>query len=402
VADLSTTDAGSSRAAPAAPLNRRVAASYVFAVYLMAAASETFVSPFFPLIRRDFGLVVAEQAVLVAILTCGIGVANLVGGAAGYRVGDRVVIRVAAAAMSAGAIVTGTAGSFAVLLLGQAIAGLGIGLFFAPGLASIGRMFVATRGRAVASYGLGYSIGTAAASFSAGIDGIDWRWPYYVTAVLCASLVVVAPPLLDSTGDAPPPMLASLRGYLRQPLYQMSMVTALVAGSSAYIFLGFLPQLFVDRGASLTLVATLIGVGRLASVGAKWVAGWMFDRFGGARSASWIMLAIAACGVPLVALPGTWGAFVIVPFVVVMSSLFPISNALSVAGLPERSTWGIGVYRAVLVGSSAALAGVIGTLLQYFSLDAVMYGSLLVPASCAVLAVVMTRAHAGIAVATAD
>lgn len=391
-------------AAPAEPdgLNRRLAASYLFLVYTMAAASETFISPFFPLIRDDLHLVVANQATLVAVLTCGIGIGNLIGGAAGYHVGDRRVVRVAAFAMSVGALLSGLANGFVPMLVGQAVAGLGIGMFFAPGLASIGRMFAATRGRALASYGLAYSFGTAAGAFVAGIDGIDWRWPFYVSAALTLGLAVVAPPLLDSIGGKPPPMLASLRTYLRQPLYQMSLVTALVAGTSTYIFIGYAPTLFVDRGVSLTVVAMLVGVGRLASVGGKYVAGWMFDRFGGPQSARWIMLAMAICGVPLVALPGGWGVLVVTPFVLITASLFPISNALSVAGLPERSTWGIGVYRAILVGSSALLAGVVGVVLHTVSLDAVMYGTLLVPLAGAIAAGVMMRSRreAVVAVAT--
>ncbi len=375
-------------------LNRRLAATYLFAVYMMAAASETFISPFFPLIRDDLGLVVANQATLFAVLTCGIGVGNVVGGAIGYHVGDRIVVRAAAAAMSVGALVSGTAGSFAVLVVGQAVAGLGIGVFFAPGLASIGRMFPAIRGRALATYGLGYSVGTAAAAFVAGWDGIDWRWPFYATAVLTLGLTVLAPQLLDSTEGAPPPMLASLRRYMRDPFYQMSLVTALVAGAATYIFIGFAPTLFVDRGVSLTLVATLIGVGRLASIGGKYVAGWMYDRFGGPQSAQWIMYAMAVSGVPLVALPGPWGVAVVAPFVLVTASLFPISNALSVAGLPERSTWGVGVYRALLVGSSAALSGVVGVLLHVVSLDAVMYGYLALPLLGGVAAGLLTRARA--------
>ena len=389
---------------PANPdgVNRRLAASYLFLVYLMAAASETFISPFFPLIRDDLDLVVANQATLVAVLTCGIGIGNLIGGAGGYHVGDRRVVRVAAAAMSGGALLSGMSDSFGPLLVGQALAGLGIGMFFAPGLASIGRMFAATRGRALASYGLAYSLGTAAAAFVAGIDGIDWRWPFYATAVLTLGLAVIAPMLLDSTAGKPPPMLASLRTYLREPLYQMSLVTALVAGTATYIFIGYAPTLFVDRGVSLTLVAMLIGAGRLASVGGKYVAGWMFDRFGGPQSARWIMFAMAICGVPLVALPDGWGVGVVTPFVLITASLFPISNALSVAGLPERSTWGIGVYRSILVGSSALLAGVVGVLLHVLSLDAVMYGTLLIPLAGAVAAGLMMRSRreAVVAVAT--
>jgi predicted MFS family arabinose efflux permease len=384
--------------APAAPptvepagLNRRLAAVYLFCVYVMAAASETFISPFFPIVRHDLGLDLSNQATLIAVLTTGIGLGNLLGGAVGYRLGDRLVVRAAALSMSVGALVCATAPSFWQLVVGQAISGLGIGVFFAPGLASVGRMFPATRGRALATYGLGYSVGTAVAAFAAGINGIDWRLPFFVTAILTLGLAIFAPTLLDATGGRPPAMLASLRGYLRSPFYRMSLVTALVAGAATYIVIGFSPTLFVDRGISLTVVGFLIGVGRLASVGGKFVSGWAYDRFGGPRSAQWLMLSIALCGVPLVALPGGWGVVAIVPFVLVTACLFPISNALSVAGLPERSTWGVGVYRALLVGSSALLAGIVGLLLDHVSLDAVMYGSLLLPVAGWFVAGVMTR-----------
>ena len=112
----------------------------------MAAASETFISPFFPIVRHDLGLDVSNQATLIAVLTSGIGLGNLIGGAAGYHVGDRLVVRAAALSMSIGALVCATSQSFWQLLLGQAISGLGIGVFFAPGLASVGRMFAATHG----------------------------------------------------------------------------------------------------------------------------------------------------------------------------------------------------------------------------------------------------------------
>ena len=144
--------------------SRRLIFTYLFSVYLLAAVSETLISPLFPLIRDDLGLSVAQQASLVAALTTTIGVFNLVGGALGYRSGDRRIVRAAALALAIGTAISGAAGSYLPLLLGQIVIGVGSGLFFGPGLASIGRMYTATRGRAVASYGLAYSVGLALAS----------------------------------------------------------------------------------------------------------------------------------------------------------------------------------------------------------------------------------------------
>ena len=275
--------------------SRRLIFTYLFGVYLLAAVSETLISPLFPLIRDDLGLSVAQQASLVAALTTTIGVFNLVGGALGYRSGDRRIVRAAALALAIGTAISGAAGSYLPLLLGQIVIGVGSGLFFGPGLASIGRMYTATRGRAVASYGLAYSLGLALASFSANAGQTMWRWMFWGTAALALLLAFVAPRLVEARETAAaPPLLGSLKTYLANPLYRMSLVTGAVAGTMSYVVLGFTPTLFDDRGAALAVITALVGIGRLVSAGGKYLSGWMFDRIGGPYAARVIMLAIVA------------------------------------------------------------------------------------------------------------
>ena len=360
--------------------SRRLIFTYLFSVYLLAAVSETLISPLFPLIRDDLGLSVAQQASLVAALTTTIGVFNLVGGALGYRSGDRRIVRAAALALAIGTAISGAAGSYLPLLLGQIVIGVGSGLFFGPGLASIGRMYTATRGRAVASYGLAYSVGLALASFSANAGQTMWRWMFWGTAALALVLAFVAPHLVEARETAAaPPLLGSLKTYLANPLYRMSLVTGAVAGTMSYVVLGFTPTLFDDRGAALAVVTALVGIGRLVSAGGKYLSGWMFDRIGGPYAARVIMLAIVALGLGQLVPPYRVGLLFVVPFVCAVAMLFPISNALSVVALPERGSWGMGVYRAALVLASAVVSGVVTVLLRYFTLDAVMIGTLLVP-----------------------
>jgi DHA1 family quinolone resistance protein-like MFS transporter len=360
--------------------SRRVIFTYLFSVYLVAAVSETLISPLFPLIRRDLGLSVAQQASLVAALTTTIGVFNLVGGALGYRSGDRRIVRAAALALAIGAAISGAAGSYFPLLLGQIVIGVGSGLFFGPGLASIGRMYSATRGRAVASYGLAYSVGLALASFSANAGEAMWRWMFWGTGALALVLAFVAPHLVEARESAAaPPLVGSLRSYLTHPLYRMSLVTGAVAGTMSYVVVGFTPTLFDDRGAALAIVTALVGIGRLVSAGGKYLSGWMFDRIGGPHAARAIMLAIAALGLGELVPPYRVGLIFIVPFVCATAMLFPISNALSVVALPERGSWGMGVYRAALVFASALVSGIVTVALRYFTLDAVMIATLLLP-----------------------
>ena len=100
------------------PLMRRLAFIHLSGVYFLTAASETLISPLFPLVRRDLHLDVSQQAVLLAALTVSIAICNVVGGALGYRGGDRRVVRLAALLLAGGAILSGISPSYAVLLLG--------------------------------------------------------------------------------------------------------------------------------------------------------------------------------------------------------------------------------------------------------------------------------------------
>ena len=371
--------------------SRRLAFSYLFGVYLLAAVSETLISPLFPLIRRDLGLDVPQQASLTAALTVSIGLFNLVGGALGYRTGDRRVVRMAALALAIGTFLSGAASSYGGLLAGQILVGAGSGLFFGPGLASISRMYTATRGRAVASYGLAYSLGLALAAFAASTGQAGWRWAFWITAGASLVLAVVAPSLQEAEDGKPAPLLSSLRAYLHLPLYRMSLVTGVVAGTTHYVIIGFTPTLFIGRGASLAVITALIGVGRLVSAGGKFLGGWMFDRLGGPHTARLIMIAIVVLGIPELTMPYRIGAALIIPFVCVTAMLFPVSHALSVGALPARASWGAGVYRAVLVGSAAVISGVVSVLLQFLPLGTVMVGTLAVP----LLASVWISATAG-------
>jgi MFS family permease len=378
----------------------RAAFTYLFLAYLVAAVGETLISPLFPLIRRDLGLSVAQQATLTAVLTVCIASCNIAGGWLGHRGGDRRMVRLSAVALAIGGVVSGTAHSYSSLLLGQMLIGCGSGLFWASGMATIGRLYTRKRGRAVAAYGLAYSAGLGVAAFAGDLGPSYWRWSFFGTSVLAAGLVFVAPQLRDAE-PGPSGIWQSLRTSLHQPLYRMSLITALVAGMTNYIILGFAPLLYTERGAKLSLIATMIGVGRIVSSIGKYGAGWLMDRFGGPATGVWLMASIAALGLPFFLLPTAWGAPVVIPLLVVSAGLFTTSNILSVQALPSRSTFSLGAYRAFLVAFSALLSSLVAVLLHVMGLRAIMLGSLVIPALASVALVAAIRSRSRSEAATA-
>jgi len=362
---------------------RRAAFVHVSFVYFLTATSETLISPLFPLVRHDLHLDVSQQAILLTGLTVSIAVCNVAGGVVGYRGGDRRVVRAAALILALGSLISGLAPSFGVLLLGQVVLGGGSGLFFASGLATVGRMYATRRGRAVANYGLAYSLALAAAAFAANVGIGHWRVPFLVAAAAAAVLAVVAPQYLEADHEAhfKGQMMESLRAGLRHPLYRVSLLTGVVAGTCHYVIIGFSPTLFVDRGESLPFVASMIGVGRLASTLGKFGGGRLYDRFGGLLTATVVMFALVAVGLAMLATPPTVGAVLVIPFVTVAAILFTVSNTLSVSALPSRSSFTVGVYRSVLVASSALVSAAVGALVHIVSLQTVILMTLAVPLS---------------------
>lgn len=378
------------------PTTRRLAFIHLSCVYFLTAASETLISPLFPLVRNDLHLDVSQQAVLLAVLTVSIATFNIVGGIVGYRGGDRRVVRTAALLLAAGAIVSGLASSFLVLLLGQAVLGAGSGLFFASGLATVGRMYPVRRGRAVANYGLAYSLALATAAFAGNVGQGHWRIPFIAAGVAAASLALVAPHYLEADQEPkiPGQMMDSLRNGLRSPLYRVALLTGVVAGTTNYVIIGLSPTMFVDRGQTLPYVATLMGVGRLASTASKFGGGRLYDRFGGLLTSMVVMLALVVVGVAMLLTPPTVGAILVIPFVSVAAILFTVSNTLSVSALPSRSSFTIGVYRSVLVGSSAVVSAGVGALVRSVSLQDVILLTLVVPLAGGVI-VAMTLRRTG-------
>ena len=371
----------------------RAAFTYLFMAYLVAAVGETLISPLFPLIRDELGLSAAQQASLTAVLTVSIATCNLVGGWFGHRGGDRRVVRCAAVGLAIGGVVSGTAHSYGALMAGQMLIGCGSGLFWASGMATIGRLYARKRSRAVAAYGLAYSAGLGVAAFAGDLGASYWRWAFFATAILAAGLIVIAPPLRDAE-PGPGGTWQSLRASLSHPLYRMSLITALVAGMTNYILLGFAPLLFTERGAKLSLIATMIGVGRVLSSVGKYGAGWLMDRFGGPATGVCLMASIALLGLPFFLLPTAWGAPVVIPLLVVSAGLFTVSNILSVQALPSRSTFSLGAYRAFLVAFSAVLSSLVAVLLHAVGLRSIMLGALAVPAFASVALLVAIRSRA--------
>ena len=360
---------------------RPVTFAYLFTLYFILGGAETMISPLFPLVRQDLDLTESHQAAILAAVAAGIASFNIIGGASSRWLSNRALVRATAVSLAAGMVLSAAAPSFWVLLAGQTMLGVAFGIFFPPALASVARLYPDAPGKAIAVWGQAYSFGLASAALS-GFAGGGWRWVFAGCAAPAALAVAYVPRWAEPIRDlAPAPLLAQIAQYARKQSYRLAGYASFGGVSMHFVVIGFSPVFFVDRGVDLRLVAVTLAAGRALSAPVKIVGGALYDRRGGPWTARLMLASTSVLGLPLLLLPAEAGVWLLVPFVGMAVSVLPVANAMLVAALPPQSGWGIGTFRAALLGSAALLSAFVSGLLSLgVPLSGLMLAALGLPA----------------------
>jgi predicted MFS family arabinose efflux permease len=360
---------------------RQATFTYLFTLYFILGGAETMMSPLFPLVSPDLGITESNLAAILAAVSAGIASFNVLGGMSSRRLSDRALVRASAVALAAGMLASAAAPSFWVLLAGQTLLGAAFGLYFPPGLASVARLYPGSEGKAIAVWGQAYSFGLAAAALSVFAGG-GWRWVYLGCAVPPLLAIAWVPHWVQPVRDrAPMPLLAQLVQYARKHTYRLAFWASFGGVSMHFVVIGFSPTFFESRGVNLWLVGVLLAAGRVLSAPVKLVGGALYDRHGGPWTARLMTATTFTFGLPLLLAPAKVGVWMLVPFVGMAVSVLPVANAMLVAALPPQSGWGIGTFRAALLGSAALLSAIVSGLLELgVPLKTLMLVSLVLPA----------------------
>lgn len=360
---------------------RQATFAYLFTLYFILGGAETMMSPLFPLVQPDLNLTESNLAAILAAVSAGIASFNILGGISSRWLSNRALVRASAVALATGMTLSAVAPSFWTLLLGQTLLGVAFGLYFPPGLASVARLYPGSEGKAIAVWGQAYSFGLAAAALSV-FAGAGWRWVYVGCAVPPLLAIAYVPRWVEPVGDrAPMPLLAQLAQYARKHTYRLAFWASFGGVSMHFVVIGFSPTFFESRGVNLWLVGVLLAGGRLLSAPVKLVGGALYDQRGGPWTARLMTATTFAFGLPLLLAPANVGVWMLVPFVGMAVSVLPVANAMLVAALPAQSGWGIGTFRAALLGSAALLSAIVSGLLQLGApLKTLMLISLALPA----------------------
>ena len=360
---------------------RWVTFGYLFTLYFILGGAETMMSPLFPLVEPDLGITESNLAAILASVSAGIATFNILGGISSRWLSDRSMVRASAMALAAGMVLSAAAQTFWVLLIGQTLLGVAFGIYFPPGLASVARLYRGAEGKAIAVWGQAYSFGLAAAALSV-FAGESWRWVFVGCAVPPLLAIAYVPRWVEADrGLAPEPWLAQLVQYARKQTYRLAGYASFGGVSMHFVVIGFSPVFFESQGVDLRLVGVLLAAGRFLSAPVKLVGGALYDRRGGPWTARLMMVSTTALGLPMLLLPADAGVWLLVPFVGMAVSVLPVANAMLVAALPAQSGWGIGTFRAGLLGSAALLSAIVSGLLGLgVPLFALMLAALALPA----------------------
>ena len=354
---------------------------YLFTLYFILGGAETMMSPLFPLVEPDLNITESNLAAILASVSAGIATFNILGGISSRWLSERSMVRASATALAAGMVLSAVAETFWVLLIGQTLLGVAFGIYFPPGLASVARLYPGAEGKAIAVWGQAYSFGLAAAALSV-FAGESWRWVFVGCAVPPLLAMAYVPRWVEADrATAPVPWLAQLVQYARKQTYRLAGYASFGGVSMHFVVIGFSPVFFENQGVDLRLVGVLLAAGRFLSAPVKLVGGALYDRRGGPWTARLMMVSTAVLGLPMLLLPADAGVWLLVPFVGMAVSVLPVANAMLVAALPAQSGWGIGTFRAGLLGSAALLSAIVSGLLSLgVPLFALMLAALSLPA----------------------
>ncbi len=349
----------------------------VVASYLTVSVAESILAPLFPTIAEALGLGISSAGLMLGVLTADIALGNLAGGWLLRALPLRAVAVLSLAVTSAGCALASASGTFRLLLASQAIIGLGVGMFFAPGLKAAGLAGGSNRrGLAMGFFGVAFSAGLAGAAFLASRVGPNnWREAFVVASWACAGglVVLLAIKLPDS------PEKAGQRGGLGT--MRLPVIVGAVGTVSQYGIVGYLALFAVTSWKfSPAEAALMLAASRVLSAPGKIVVGTVADRLGSGATLRTVVLLLLVTGVGWSLPPASAVTTVAaVIFAAAVSALFPIANLVAFEEFGSQGSM-LGTYRSAQIAVGSVAAFLIGILAEGQGLRAVLTVCVLIPA----------------------
>jgi EmrB/QacA subfamily drug resistance transporter len=170
----------------------------------MAFVDSSVVNVALPAIRHDLRASVAQMQWLVNGYLLPLSALVLLGGAAGDRFGRRRIFTAGITLFAVGSVSCALAPSFALLLMGRALQGVGAALLIPTSLALLGAGFDGeARGRAIGTWAAAGAIAAGIGPVLGGglVDAVGWRAIFVINLPLAAGALWLAHRYISDTSD---------------------------------------------------------------------------------------------------------------------------------------------------------------------------------------------------------
>lgn len=267
---------------PAEAGNRWSVAAAAFAANFVTFGILFSFGVFLTPIADDLGTTTGPVAALFSTAVCTYYAGGAIGGRIGDRFGARLLVAVAALAMSAGLMLTAAAdalwqtyAAFGVLV------GMATGFCYPSMIGLIGRSFSEQRRPAAMGFLLaGVGAGTLVMPLASHllISELGWRGAY----VVLAAVAFVAIGWSATRGDRvrmPPARLIRVAVLVRSRRFLLFFAAVVAIGPGFYAPVAFYNDYAVEAGVAPALAAALIGISGATSVVARLVCGALGHRF---------------------------------------------------------------------------------------------------------------------------
>lgn len=329
--------------------------------------------PLLPSIIDDLGISSAQAGFALTLLTLFAAGARYPGGRIADQLSRKTAIGCCFLAWIIGFSTLALSTTYALFLVGVAIAGAGIGMYVPTAFAQLSDLFVQRRGQAFGLNNAAYNFAGIAApgiAFVVLLFG-PWRLSYLLLVCVLVVLAVLVHALHDGEYVVRRVELG-FRSTIARTVFDPQVRLVLVGASLvSFVWNGsvsFLP-IFLEAERGLTTqaagaaYATLFLVGVLATP----ASGWVGDRFGALRT---ILSTICFAVVGLVALTvagSTVGLFLgVVSFAVGLLGFWPVMTSYMMSIFPRESRGGdYGAIGTVYAGVGSLGPVYVGTVGQY-------------------------------------
>ena len=344
---------------------------------LLISLGALILPPLLPAITGDLGISPSQAGAVMTVWWLAIAIHNYPGGRFADRLTQKTVLIVGSVIAMVGLVVLSTALTYAVLLVGVAVLGVGRGLFQPAAITQLSTVFVARRGQALGIRNAAFTVGgTFAGGTAAVILAVaDWR----------AAFVPIAVGVLFVTGlmhvwNRQPYELRAISleiGETGRRLVAIDEIRWLVVALSIYGFAWngattFLPTyLQVSKGFSAPTASIAFSGVFLIGAATQPVAGLLGDRIGHLRSAA---IATVACSVGIGALLLTSNLVLVggglLVFGAGLAAYWPVATAHGMQVLPDDSRGGDwGAITTVFIATESLGSAVAGFIAEQASYD---------------------------------